>query len=342
MAEYRDLEVHDATTKALIDFMWGVWGGSLDDGIMELCAQDMQSTAVGPSLWHRFLQDSPKAIGAKYRAFIAACTLGPVDSAPELLAVAGTSELTVADQEELQAVQALLMTLRRKTVTFAALPSVGGASGADFSKAQLEQLWEGMRLGHRFGRNKTDVRAFAFAAELDPPNVGKQVGLAILSDQVPVDTDRVKRVLEFIVQKRTKDYIILLFDGRSRPYRRVMEQFDDKLAASGAHAVTECWLAYVFPTKTEDPRVPGRQTSFVSNNKEVLIIVMPTKGTTKVVQRAEFNSCGESSTSFTTYTGVPARRFSELPRMDADSKGSILGVAAAGAVKGETRADRHG
>ena len=132
-----------------------------------------------------------------------------------------------------------------------------------------------------------------------------------------------------------------MFDGRSKPCRRVMEQFDDRLAASGAHAVTECWIVYVFPTKSEDPRVPGRQTSFGSINKEVFISVMPTKGATKVVQRAEFNSCGESSTSSTTYTGVPGRRFSELPRMDADTKSSILGVAASGAVKGETREETH-
>ena len=163
-----------------------------------------------------------------------------------------------------------------------------------------------------------------------------------MSGQVPVDTDRMKRVLEFIVQKRTKDDLILLFDGRSRPCRRAMgHHFDDKLAASGAHAVTECWLVYVFPTKSEDPRVLGRQTSFVSNNKEVLISVMPTKGATKVVQRAEFNSCGESSTSSTTYTGVPVRRFSELPRMDADTNTSIFGVAASSAVKGKRAQTTH-
>ena len=43
----------------------------------------------------------------------------------------------------------------------------------------------------------------------------------------------------------------------------------------------------------------------------------------------------ESATSATTYTGVPMRRFDELPRMDADTKAHILGVAAAGAVAGK-------
>ena len=63
---------------------------------------------------------------------------------------------------------------------------------------------------------------------------------------------------------------------------------------------------------------------------------MPARsGIAKLVQRTEFNSCGGSATSATTYTGVPMRRFDELPRMDADSKSSILGAAAAGAFAGK-------
>ena len=53
------------------------------------------------------------------------------------------------------------------------------------------------------------------------------------------------------------------------------------------------------------------------------------------MQRSEFNSCGEVATSATTYTGVAMRRLNELPRMGADSKSSILGFAAAGAVAGK-------
>eukprot|EP00959_Pyramimonas_sp_CCMP1952_P235736 4926292-Pyramimonas_sp.AAC.1 len=55
----------------------------------------------------------------------------------------------------------------------------------------------------------------------------------------------------------------------------------------------------------------------------------------KVVDRAEFNSCGESSSAATTYTGVPMRQYCELPRMTYETKASILGNAAAGAVKGK-------
>jgi len=81
--------------------------------------------------------------------------------------------------------------------------------------------------------------------------------------------------------------------------------------------------------------VPGRATSFISNNKEVAICALQKRGTQKVLHRADFNKCGESSTSSTTYTGVPMRRYSELPRMSCDTKSSILGVAASGAVQGK-------
>ena len=51
VAEYRDMDSHDATAKTLIDFMWNVWCGCFDDDIMELCVQDMQSSTVaGPFL----------------------------------------------------------------------------------------------------------------------------------------------------------------------------------------------------------------------------------------------------------------------------------------------------
>ena len=114
----------------------------------------------------------------------------------------------------------------------------------------------------------------------------------------------------------------------------MIELAEEKLAASGAHAVAECWYVYLTHEKKDDPRVPGRQTSFIGNNKEVSYCSLPKRGVTKLVQRAEFNTCGENSTASTTYTGIPMRRYCELPRMDHETKANILGPAAAGAVTG--------
>ena len=73
---------------------------------------------------------------------------------------------------------------------------------------------------------------------------------------------------------------------------------------------------------------------------------MPAKRTvSKIVHRAEFNSCGETSTASTTYTNVPTRRYSELPRMETGTKAGIFGSAAIGTVP-RTRVqkdiDQHG
>ena len=93
---------------------------------------------------------------------------------------------------------------------------------------------------------------------------------------------------------------------------------------------------YLLPNKTQDPRIPARQNSFGHSNREVGLFSIPTrKGAQQIIQRAEFNSCGEVSTSSTTYTGVPIRRYCELPRMAADTKGSVLGAACTGELKGK-------
>ena len=248
----------------------------------------------------------------------------------------GTSHLGDGDKEDLLRVSETLKTLRRKTVNFVPLPAIGGALGAEFTRAQLENVWGSMRLGHKFNRKKGSVRAFFLSAELFPPNVAKHATTAKLSESIASDADRMKRVIEFIASKRAKDDLVILFDGRSRPCRKVMEAAEDKFAASGAQAVIELFIVFTHPTKNEDPRAPGRQTNFAHNTKEVAMCSLPARsGIAKLVQRSEFNSCGESATSATTYTGVPMRRFDELPRMDANTKASILGVAAAGAVAGK-------
>ena len=336
VADYRDRESHDSKTKTLIDFMWSVWDGTFDDEIMELCAQDIKNSSASKFLWHRHLQESTTDMGIKYRAFLAACNKGPIaPDTQDMPGIVGASELSEDVKEDVQRTQKLLMKLRRDTVSFVKLPAAGGASGAEYTKAQMENMWDSMRLGHRFARKKDDVRAFVLSADLFPPNLVKHGASASLGDPIAADAEKMKRVVEFIIQKRLHNDLILLFDGRSRLCRKVMEQSEDKLTASGVHVVTECWIVFPVPTKKEDPRVPGRETSFASENKETLICALPQhRGTTRIVQRADFNSCGESSSTSTTYTGAPMRRLCELPRMSTDTKSSILGVAASGAVKG--------
>ncbi|CAK0811629.1 unnamed protein product, partial [Prorocentrum cordatum] len=149
VAEYRDQQGREARAQALIDFAWAVWAGHFDEELQELAAQDLQGGAAA-FLWHRYFTDSAKEMGVKYRALTAACAAGPISTGTAEGGASGVAtgapELAEADQEDLKKTKDLLLSLRRKSVSFAALPSVGGATGAEHSAAQLQKLWEEMRL----------------------------------------------------------------------------------------------------------------------------------------------------------------------------------------------------
>ena len=185
--------------------------------------------------------------------------------------------------------------------------------------------------GIAFAKKRGDVRAFVVSAELFPPNVAKQGAKARLSEPMAADEAKFQRVVEFLVSKRGKDDVIILFDGRGKANRRAIEGLEDKLAG-GSHALVECWCVYAHPTKKQDPRADAGASSYTINNKEMAYFSLPTNGARKVVHRTEFNSCGESSSAATTYTGISMRRFSELPRMSHETKSSILGAPACAAL----------
>ena len=336
VAEFRDQTQHDVKVQTLIDLLWGVWSSTFDDEFMELALQEMSDTTPAAFAWHRYLQDSTEGLGLKYRAFTTACTSGPIPAASGAEFLMGTSHLGEEDRENFLRLSEALKTMRRKTVNFISLPADGGALGPDFSKAQLEQLWGSMRLGHKLAKKKGVVRAFVLSSELFAPNVAKHAGTTSLTEPIACDADRMKRVIDFIANKRSKDDVVILFDGRSRQCRKVMEAAEEKLAGSGAHTWLEFWIVYLQPAKRADARAPGRQATFANNTREVAMCSVPTKaGNCKLVQRSEFNACGEGATSATTYTGVPMRSLNELPRMDAECKAGILGAAAASAVVGQ-------
>ncbi|CAK0877496.1 unnamed protein product, partial [Prorocentrum cordatum] len=323
VAEHRNAV--DVNTKAMIDVAWPLWSSAFDDEIAELAQQELQNSTTG-FVWHTYLSETSQGASAKYRAFAAACTGGPITANPDEdanLGLLGMSELGDEQKAELQKLQKQLEQLRRKTVKFVSLPSVGGASGAEYAAAQMQSLWGALSLGHRFGRKKNELRAFILSADLFPPNVVKQGAKARMNEQMACDEAKFKRVIEFFLQRRQKDDVLIFLDGRSRANRRLIESFDAKLESGGTRAHVECWFVHEEPAKKVDPRSAARASNYTKNNRETAIFSMPLKSPPrKVLHRAEFNAGGESSTAGTSYSGIPMRRFSELPRMgDIDSKG---------------------
>ncbi len=344
VAEHRDGASPKA--KAMIDVAWLVWNGDCDGDIADLAAQEMmQHGSVGFS-WHTWLSETSQQLGTAYGAFVAAFTTRPTPAAPPeedmSVGLSGVTTLGDAQKEELRNLQELLKQLRRRTVRFVALPHVSGASGAEFSQAQLQSAWEKISLGHRFGKKKKDhVRAIVASAELFPPNLVKQGAKARLIDPMACDDDKWKRLIEFVCSKRGKDDVLILFDGRGRANRRAIEFQEQKLVASGAHTLVECWCVYSQPSRQEDPRAVARAHSHTLNNKETVFFSLPAGVPRRVVHRSEFNSCGETSSAATTYTGISMRRFSELPRMSCDTKASILEAAAPGPEAERLKGDIH-
>ncbi len=307
--------------QAMIDVVWPVWNGAWDEVIEDLATQGAQEEeGHADSLWwHTWLNETSEQVGAAYRAFVAAFNSGPIRDEGDMIRF---YEVGQAQEDELRNLRGLPEQLRRRTVRFAALSDVGGASGAEFSQAQLQSAWEKISFGHRFKfGNKEDRtrRAIVASAELFPPNVAKQGAKARLSDPMACDDKKWERLLEFLISKRAKGDILILFDGRGSANRRVIEAQGQKLAASGARSLVECWCTYSQPRVKEDPR--GAVSAWHSNNREMAFFFsLPA------------NSRGENSSAGTAYTGISVRRLSELPRMSSDTKASILGAASGAAV----------
>ena len=208
VAEHREMQ--DAKTQAMIDFVWLVWSGTLDAEVEQLTMEEFQQTAAASAgfQWCTYLNESTLELGAKYRAFVAACSTGPIPHGDDqdrnrgMIPLMGMSELGDEQKQELAKVQEHLKQIRRNKVKFGVLPVVSGASGAEYTWAQLQSAWEKLGLGHQFGRKKGDVRALVVSAELFPPNVAQQGAKAKLSDPMVTDENKFKRVLEFMATKR--------------------------------------------------------------------------------------------------------------------------------------------
>ena len=339
VGRYRDAPERGLKRQAMIDIVWPLWVGTHDGEVQELTHQEMQQTTTEEGfLWHKYLNETSEELGVKYRALVAACTGGPISAGDDTdpnLGMVGVSEYGAEEKEELAKLQEQLKVLRRKGVQFTVIPSVGGASGPEYSLAQLQALWGDLAFGHSFSKKDGDVRAFVLSAELFPPNVTQQGAKARLSEPMASDTVRFKRVVEFLASKRHKDDVVILFDGRGKANRQVIEECEKKLSQDGAHEWVEIWCVYAKPSKKQDPRAAARSAAYTENNREMLFISLPAGETKKkkVGHRGGFNVCGESTTADTTYTGIAMRSLAELPRMDHDTKSGILGPNTCASVR---------
>jgi len=151
-------------------------------------------------------------------------------------------------------------------------------------------------------------------------------------------TDLIKFACQRISNRPNSDKdVLLVSDGRSEHARKQIRSV--MTSALGDEGFTEIWVVYNLETAIKaDVRNPKRKTVWSAANMEVLFVALPgtrPKTSYSVVHRDLFTAAGESTNFSKTYTGVPFRNLTEIPRLTGDAKQEILGTAAVGAFNKE-------
>ena len=95
--------------------------------------------------------------------------------------------------------------------------------------------------------------------------------------------------------------VLVLCDGRDRLARRTIEDAIDDMAH-----VCEFWVVYSGNGKVSGV---GRNVSFAASNKETIYVALPVARSSMATDdRDKFNACRETTTHFTSYSGVPPSR----------------------------------
>ena len=199
------------------------------------------------------------------------------------------------------------------------LTSAKGA-GAHLTSQHLMESFKKSAVRDFPGKAKVSHRAVLFAADLMwESDVEPWFKFAD-----PVESD-MRTVVDFMLTFNSGYDFLFLFDGRHRDARKMIES----MTAGRAHCV-ECWITY---TNTRASVASGRKVALSATNREVFFVFTPWARTNLASKaRESFCACGETSTHNSTYSGVPCRGLTQLPRMHRDEKMQIFPKQMAGAM----------
>ena len=150
--------------------------------------------------------------------------------------------------------------------------------------------------------------------------------------------------LDWLASQQDGEAIIVVTDGRSSEVSAAMRAWHN-IAAKDPKRAFDIWITYDMPAS--DLRNPRRQVAWSSRNRETWYIILPVqKRYLKKKMRTVGRGSGESSTFHSTYTGVPLRPLSGIPRLSLADKKLIVGEALDGKMKEGSRAaadvEKHG
>ena len=107
----------------------------------------------------------------------------------------------------------------------------------------------------------------------------------------------------------------------------------------------ENWIMYKGHPSKRDIRFPTRQVFGALQNMEAVVGLLPVpRVRMNTRHRLNFSACGETNTHTRSYSGVPWRSLSSLPRMGLEAKDGLTGITSPAydkAVSDETRKKGH-
>jgi len=143
-------------------------------------------------------------------------------------------------------------------------------------------------------------------------------------DPVPV-TLELKQAAKWVAAAQGGNTVCVFLDGRSKKVRRVFEDIVEEGQTDEQKHLDGCIL-YGQPNR-KDVRFHKRKTFSGLSNLEKLVGTLPVpRIRMSCNERTHFSACGEKSTHASSYTNVPIREFSRLPRLSVSDKESIIGA----------------
>ena len=182
-------------------------------------------------------------------------------------------------------------------------------------KEGLASIFAKSRVSDFKGTAKESHRAFFFSADLAPEHPTEPWNL------LNVDDTLYTAVFDFLKMQAKPFDFLFVFDGRSRPARRKVEDLLDQRSH-----VSECWIIYNGLQKARPMKKKCRRVALSALNREVMYVALPFSRTSLPLRdRDVFNASGELSTYNTTYSGVPMRDVRSLPLISPEDKTKIMG-----------------
>ena len=328
----------------LADVLHGVLSDQFNEEFLALSQHELSTTAHNTSFADYLAKrsddkddgdDSP--LRHVYAAYVESCYAKPTAVATEP-GVAGEepapmdafgAAIDEEQQQERERVWKAICEKRRQLVNFLSPRTSGGVPKNVSTKQFLQSLWAGSKTLSALAdcKKKPVCRCFLLSAELfATPNPKATSACCLDHKGIAQPTEEFGHALEWVASVRQSQDVILVFDGRSKAIRRVIEDWLQEKMCSDPDRNVDAWIIFSTEKVRGDQRFPKRKVAFGGVNRETMHACLPTCRTNMKAQpRDSFKLCGEKSTHELTYSGVSVKTLVELPRLSSSDKQQITG-----------------